>query len=160
MNVDSIRDGIVIDHIAAGCGMKLYRLLGLESLEAPVAMMTNVVSRKLGRKDIIKIDAEIDVDLDIIGYVDPGATVNIIRDGELKEKRRIEMPARLVNVLYCKNPRCITSCEQELDQVFCLTDRAKREYRCAYCETKGEDPRSGSVNPARPEAGRNMKKQP
>ena len=116
MNVDSIRDGIVIDHIAAGCGMKLYRLLGLENLEAPVAMITNVVSRKLGRKDIIKIDAAIDVDLDTIGYVDPGATVNIIRDGELN--------------------RCITSCEQELDQVFCLTDRASREYRCLYCETK------------------------
>ena len=136
MNVDSIRDGIVIDHIAAGRGMKLYRLLGLENLEAPVAMITNVVSRKLGRKDIIKIDAAIDVDLDTIGYVDPGATVNIIRDGELKEKKRIEMPEKLVNVLFCKNPRCITSCEQELDQVFCLTDRASREYRCLYCETK------------------------
>ena len=111
MNVDSIHDGIVIDHIAAGCGMKLYRLLGLESLEAPVAMITNVVSRKLGRKDIIKVDAAIDVDLDIIGYVDPGATVNIIRNGELIEKKRIEMPEKLVNVLFCKNPRCISSCE-------------------------------------------------
>jgi aspartate carbamoyltransferase regulatory subunit len=136
MNVDSIRDGIVIDHIAAGCGMKLYRLLGLENLEAPVAMITNVTSRKLGRKDIIKIDAAIDVDLDTIGYVDPGATVNIIRDGELKEKKQIEMPEKLVNVLFCKNPRCITSCEQELDQIFRLSDRAKREYRCAWCETK------------------------
>ena len=136
MNVDSIRDGIVIDHIAAGCGMKLYRLLGLENLEAPVAMITNVVSGKLGRKDIIKIDAAIDVDLDTIGYVDPGATVNIIRNGKLMEKKQIEMPEKLVNVLFCKNPRCITSCEQELDQVFCLTDRAKREYRCMYCETR------------------------
>ena len=136
MNVDSIRDGIVIDHISAGCGMKLYRLLGLENLEAPVAMITNVVSRKLGRKDIIKVDAAIDVNLDIIGYVDPGATVNIIRGGELKEKKRIEMPERLVNVISCRNPRCITSCEQELDQVFCLTDRNKKEYRCVYCETK------------------------
>ena len=136
MNVDAIRDGIVIDHIAAGCGMKLYRLLGLETLEAPVAMITNVVSGKLGRKDIIKVDAAIDVNLDIIGYVDPGATVNVIRDGELKEKKQIEMPEKLVNVLFCKNPRCITSCEQELDHVFCLTDRASREYRCAYCETK------------------------
>ena len=136
MNVDSIHDGIVIDHIAAGCGMKLYRLLGLESLEAPVAMITNVVSHKLGRKDIIKVEAAIDVDLDIIGYVDPGATVNIIRDGKLKEKKRIEMPEQLVNVIFCKNPRCITSCEQELDHIFCLTDREKKEYRCAYCETK------------------------
>ena len=139
MNVDSIRDGIVIDHIAAGGAMKLYRLLGLENLEAPVAMITNVVSAKLGRKDIIKIDAAIDVDLDTIGYVDPGATVNIIRDGELKEKKRIEIPEKLVNVLFCKNPRCITSCEQELDQVFCLTDRARREYRCLYCETKASN---------------------
>ena len=136
MNVDSIRDGIVIDHIAAGCGMKLYRLLGLENLEAPVAMINNVVSGKMGRKDIIKVDAAIDVNLDIIGYVDPGATVNIIRGGELKEKKRIEMPERLVNVISCRNPRCITSCEQELDQVFCLTDRNKKEYRCVYCETK------------------------
>ena len=97
MNVDSIRDGIVIDHIAAGCGMKLYRLLGLENLDAPVAMITNVVSRKMGRKDIIKVDAAIDVNLDIIGYVDPGATVNVIRDGELKEKKQIGMPEKLVN---------------------------------------------------------------
>ena len=136
MNVDSIRDGIVIDHIAAGYGMKLYRLLGLENLEAPVAMITNVVSAKLGRKDIIKVDAAIDVDLDIIGYVDPGATVNIIRNGKLMEKKQIEMPEKLVNVLFCKNPRCITSCEQELDHIFVLTDRARREYRCMYCETK------------------------
>ena len=136
MNVDSIRDGIVIDHIAPGNAMKLYDLLGLAELDVPVAMITNVVSAKRGRKDIIKIDAAIDVDLDIIGYVDPGATVNIIRNGELQEKKRIEMPGKLVNVLFCKNPRCITSCEQELDQVFCLTDRAKREYRCAYCETE------------------------
>ena len=139
MNVDSIRDGNAIDHIAAGCGMKLYPLLRLENIQAPVAMITNVVSGKLGRKDIIKVDAAIDVDLDIIGYVDPGATVNIIRDGELKEKKRIEMPEKLVNVLFCKNPRCITSCEQELEQIFCLTDRAKKEYRCTWCETKASN---------------------
>ena len=139
MNVDSIRDGIVIDHITAGCGMKLYRLLGLENIGAPVAMITNVVSGKMGRKDIIKVDAAINVNLDIIGYVDPGATVNVIRDGDLIEKKRIEMPEKLVNVLFCKNPRCITSCEQELDQIFCLTDRAKKEYRCAWCETKASN---------------------
>ena len=136
MNVDSIRDGIVIDHITAGCGMKLYRLLGLETLDAPVAMITNVVSAKRGRKDIIKVDAAIDVDFNVIGYVDPGATVNIIRDGELQEKKQIEMPETLVNVISCKNPRCITSCEQELEQVFRLSNREKKEYRCAYCETK------------------------
>ena len=139
MNVDSIQNGIVIDHIAAGCGMKLYRLLGLENLEAPVAMITNVVSAKLGRKDIIKVDAAIDVDLDTIGYVDPGATVNIIRDGELKEKKQISMPERLTNVLFCKNPRCITSCEQEIEHIFRLADRDKREYRCVWCETKAAE---------------------
>ena len=119
MNVDSIRDGIVIDHISAGCGMKLYRLLGLESLEVPVAMITNAVSAKRGRKDIIKIDAEIPVNFDVIGYVDPGATVNMIRHG-----------------IFCKNPRCITSTEQELDQVFRLANRERKEYRCIYCETR------------------------
>ena len=136
MNVDSIRDGIVIDHITAGCGRKLYNLLGLENLDAPVAILTNVSSAKYGRKDIIKIDADIPVDINVIGYVDPGATVNIIREGRLVEKKQIGMPETLVNVITCKNPRCITSCEQELDQVFRLTDRAKKEYRCLYCETR------------------------
>ena len=138
MNVDSIRDGIVIDHIAAGNAMKLYRLLGLDGLDVPVAMITNVVSAKLGRKDIIKIDADIPVDINVIGYVDPGATVNIIRNGELAEKKRIALPETLVNVLKCKNPRCISTCEQELDQVFRLSDREKREYRCVWCEAKAE----------------------
>ena len=136
MNVDSIRDGIVIDHITAGNGMKLYKLLGLDGLDVPVAMITKVNSRKLGKKDIIKIDADIPVDTDVIGYADPGATVNIIRDGCLAEKQRIGLPPTLTNVLKCKNPRCITSCEQEIDQVFRLTDPEKREYRCLYCEAK------------------------
>ena len=136
MNVDSIRDGIVIDHISAGCGMKLYRLLGLEALEVPVAMITHVASEKRGRKDIIKIDADIPVDFNVIGYVDTGATVNIIRNGELREKKQIDMPEMLVNVISCKNPRCISSCEQELEQVFRLANREKKEYRCIYCETK------------------------
>ena len=138
MNVDSIRDGIVIDHITAGNAMKLYRLLGLDGLDVPVAMITNVVSAKLGRKDIIKIDADIPVDINVIGYVDPGAMVNIIRHGELAEKKRIGLPETLVNVLKCKNPRCISSCEQELDQVFRLSDRERKEYRCVWCEAKAE----------------------
>ena len=138
MNVDSIRDGIVIDHITAGNAMKLYRLLGLDGLDVPVAMITNVVSAKLGRKDIIKIDADIPVDINVIGYVDPGATVNIIRNGELAEKKQIGLPETLVNVLKCKNPRCISSCEQELDQVFRLSDRDRKEYRCVWCEAKAE----------------------
>ena len=138
MNVDSIQNGIVIDHIAAGNAMKLYRLLGLDGLDVPVAMITNVVSGKLGRKDIIKIDADIPVDINVIGYVDPGATVNIIRNGELAEKKRIDLPETLVNVLKCKNPRCISTCEQELDQVFRLSDRVRREDRCVWCEAKAE----------------------
>ena len=136
MNVDSIRDGIVIDHITAGCGRKLYNLLGLENMDVPVAMLTNVSSAKLGRKDIIKVDADIPVNFDVIGYVDPDATVNIIHDGCLVEKVTIGKPEKLVNVIRCKNPRCITSCEQELDQVFRLANRTKKEYRCLYCETK------------------------
>ena len=139
MNVDSIRDGIVIDHISAGCGMKLYRLLGLEALEVPVAMITHVASEKRGRKDIIKIDADIPVDFNVIGYVDPGATVNIIRNGELREKKQIDMPEMLVNVISCKNPRCISSCEQEIEHVFRLSDRGKKEYRCIWCETKAAE---------------------
>ena len=136
MNIDSIRNGIVIDHITAGSGMKLYELLGLDALDVSVAIIKNVSSRKMGKKDIIKIDADIPVDLDVIGYVDPSATVNYIKDGALSEKRNIEMPKTLVNVIKCKNPRCITSCEQELDHMFRLTDPENKIYRCVYCETK------------------------
>lgn len=136
MNIDSIQNGVVIDHIAAGCGMKLYKLLGLDELDVSVALIKNVQSGKMGKKDIIKIDADIDVNLDVIGYVDPDATVNIIKNGVLCEKLSIDMPDTLVNVIKCKNPRCITSCEQELDQVFRLADKNSKEYRCIYCETK------------------------
>lgn len=136
MTVDSIRDGIVIDHIAAGGGMKLYRLLGLESLDVPVALLTNVSSSRLGRKDIIKIDAKIAINFDVVGFVDPGATVNIIRDGVLREKKQMGLPERLTNVIRCRNPRCISSTEQELPQIFRLASPATREYRCLYCETK------------------------
>ena len=138
MNVDSIQNGIVIDHITAGCGLLLYEQLGLGSLGVPVAMMLGVSSRKLGKKDIIKIDAPVNVNTDVIGFVDPGATVNVIRDGALVEKRTIEMPERLVDVIKCKNPRCITSCEQELPHVFRLSDKERGEYRCVYCDTKAE----------------------
>ncbi|MCI5569951.1 MAG: aspartate carbamoyltransferase regulatory subunit [Candidatus Alectryocaccobium sp.] len=138
MNIDSIQNGIVIDHISAGQGMKLYELLDLEDLDCSVALIKNVASKKLGRKDIIKIDAQIPVNLDIIGYVDPDATVNIIRDGILVEKKGIKLPERLTNVLKCKNPRCITSTEQELDHVFKLMDPAKKIYRCIYCEARSK----------------------
>ena len=136
MNIDSIQNGIVIDHIAAGRGMQLYHLLHLDQLDCSVAIIKNVHSKKMGRKDIIKVDAAIDVDIDAIGYVDPNATVNIIRDGKLAEKRDICLPEQLVNVIRCKNPRCISTTEQELPQVFMLTDRKKGVYRCRYCETK------------------------
>lgn len=136
MNIDSIQNGIVIDHISAGKGMMLYDLLGLDQLDASVAIIKNVHSKKLGKKDIIKIDADIPVDLDLIGYVDPNATVNIIKNGELVDKRSPELPETLVDVIKCKNPRCITSVEQELKQVFRLTDKEQRIYRCIYCETQ------------------------
>lgn len=138
MNIDSIRNGIVIDHITAGRGMRLYELLELDNPEMSIAIIKNAPSRKRGRKDIIKIDADIPIDLDIIGYVDPGATVDVIRNSQVVEKKIIDMPQKLVNVLKCKNPRCITSCEQELDNIFVLADRDKKEYRCLYCETKAE----------------------
>ncbi|MDO5141079.1 MAG: aspartate carbamoyltransferase regulatory subunit [Eubacteriales bacterium] len=136
MKIDSIQNGIVIDHITAGGGMKLYELLDLKKADCSVAMLMNVVSSKMGKKDIIKLDADIPVNLDAIGYVDPGATVNYIKDGVLVKKQRIGIPKLLKNVIRCRNPRCITSVEQELDQVFKLTDPEKKIYRCLYCETK------------------------
>lgn len=136
MNIDSIQNGVVIDHIKAGKGMRLYELLGLEKLDCSVAIIKNVVSHKMGKKDIIKIDAEIPVNLDIIGYVDPSATVNIIKDSKLVEKRELHLPKILKNVVKCKNPRCITSTEQELDHVFRLVNEEHKIYRCIYCEAK------------------------
>ena len=138
MKIDAIKDGIVIDHITAGKAMDLYRLLELSKMECPVAIMQNVTSNKMGRKDIIKINGEFDLDMDILGYVDANATVNIIKDGALAEKRTIGLPAKLTNVIFCKNPRCITTTEQELPHVFHLTDEENRVYRCAYCETKAK----------------------
>ncbi|MBQ0037112.1 MAG: aspartate carbamoyltransferase regulatory subunit [Clostridiales bacterium] len=137
MNIDSIVNGIVIDHITPGNGMKLYDLLGLDKLDCSVAIIKNVHSGKQGKKDIIKIE-DLDVDLDIIGYVDPGVTINIIKDGKLVEKRDIDMPETLTNVIFCKNPRCITSVEQEIRHIFKLADREHKVYRCLYCETKAE----------------------
>ncbi|MBQ8996299.1 MAG: aspartate carbamoyltransferase regulatory subunit [Oscillospiraceae bacterium] len=138
MNIDAINNGVVIDHISAGKAMQLYDLLNLGDLDFYFAIIKNVKSVKNGKKDIIKIDADVPVNFDVIGYVDPGVTINIIKDGELVEKKRISLPERLTNVLRCKNPRCITSTEQELPHVFRLTDRSKRVYRCIYCETKCE----------------------
>ena len=136
MIIDAIKNGIVIDHIAAGKAMELYKILGLGDLDCTVAILKNVVSGKLGRKDIIKIDRVLDLDWDVIGYVDPNITVNIIMDGRRVEKRQLKLPETITNVIRCKNPRCITSVEQELPQVFKLTDRENRVYRCLYCETQ------------------------
>ncbi|MCQ2427214.1 MAG: aspartate carbamoyltransferase regulatory subunit [Clostridia bacterium] len=136
MNIDSIQNGVVIDHITAGRGMKIISLLGLDDTDLSVAIIRNVTSRKLGKKDIIKIDSMTDVNLDLIGYVDPDATVNIIREGVLSQKLTLDVPEKLTNVIKCKNPRCITTTEQELPHIFKLTDKNKMEYRCIYCETK------------------------
>ena len=139
MNIDAIQNGIVIDHITAGRGMRIYELLHLDTLDASVAIIKNAVSHKSGgKKDIIKIDSDIAIDFDVLGFVDPGVTVNIIRDGKLVEKRRIDMPKTLKNVICCKNPRCITSVERSIDHIFRLTDAREKVYRCIYCETKAQ----------------------
>jgi len=134
MNIDSIHNGVVIDHITAGMGMELYKLLELDKLDCQVALITNASSRKMGRKDIIKIDAAIDIDLDILGYIDPDITVNIIRDGQLQEKVALKAPEKLVDVIHCKNPRCISSVEPGLVHEFYLADAERKIYRCRYCD--------------------------
>ena len=138
MHIDSIKNGIVIDHIAAGKGMELYKLLKLDQLDCSVALIKNAVSQKMGKKVIIKIDTDFQVDMDILGYVDPGVTVAIIRDGNTVEKKKLTLPKQLTNVIFCKNPRCISSTEQELPHIFRLTDAKTKTYRCMYCETKAK----------------------
>ena len=138
MNIDSIKNGIVIDHITAGRGMELYHLLGLDKLDCSIAIIKNVHSNKMGKKDIIKIDEDIDLDMNVLGYVDPGVTVDIIKDSKLVDKKRTSLPSEIKNVIFCKNPRCITSTEQELPHVFKLTDEENRVFRCIYCEAKAD----------------------
>nr|WP_072514484.1 aspartate carbamoyltransferase regulatory subunit [Ndongobacter massiliensis] len=138
MIIGSIREGIVIDHIPAGKGMQLYHYLGLDNLNCQIALIENAVSQKKGRKDILKINERIDLNYEILGFFDPHITVNIIHEGDLVKKIHPELPERITGVLHCKNPRCITSIEQELPQVFKLTDRENGTYRCIYCETKAE----------------------
>ena len=134
MIIGQIKDGIVLDHITAGKAMTIYNILKLDELDCTVAMIKNADSPKLGKKDIIKISTLMDIDLDILGYLDPGITVNIIRDGKVAERRHLALPQRVVNVIKCKNPRCITSVEREIVHEFKLTDPAKKVYRCIYCE--------------------------
>lgn len=135
MNVDSIKNGIVIDHIIAGKAMQIYEMLGLDKLESSVAVIMNVPSSKMGKKDIIKIDQNIEVDLNVLGYVSPNITVDIVENGKVTGKKHIELPEELTDIIVCKNPRCITSTEQEIHHIFRLTDREKGVYRCIYCDT-------------------------
>ena len=138
MNIDSIKNGFVIDHIKAGKAMQVYEDLKLGELDCPVAIIKNVVSGKMGKKDIIKIDADIALDLDVLGYIAPDATVNVVKNSEIVEKMHLELPETVTNVIKCKNPRCITTTEQDIEHIFKLTDKENRVYRCIYCEAQAK----------------------
>ena len=134
MIIGQIKDGIVLDHISAGRGMEIYKVLGLDKLDCTVAMIKNADSVKKGKKDIIKVGQVIDLNFDVLGYIDPGITVNVIQDGKLAKRSHLSLPERVKGIIRCKNPRCITSVEQELVHEFRLADREKKIYRCIYCE--------------------------
>ncbi len=137
LNISGIKEGVVLDHIQAGKSMEIYKYLGLGKMDCTVAIIKNARSSKMGRKDIIKIEGPLDsLDLDVLGYIDHTITDNIIRDERIVEKRCLSLPDRLVNVIHCKNPRCITSVEQELPHIFYLADKEKEVYRCQYCDEK------------------------
>ena len=136
MNIDSIQNGVVLDHIQAGKGMDVYKYLRLDQLDCQVAIIKNARSGHMGKKDIIKIDSPMEVDLDVLGYIDSNITVNIIRDGVRVEKKHLKLPRKLVNIIHCKNPRCITVSEPQLDAIFLLSDEDKHTYRCASCDTE------------------------
>lgn len=138
MHIDSIKNGVVIDHIKAGKSMEIYNHLELDKLDCTVAIIKNVSSKKMGRKDIIKIDSEMKVDLDVLGYIDSDITVNIIKNEVLCEKKKLTLPNQIKDVIKCKNPRCITTTEQDLPHIFKLTDAATKTYRCIYCESKAK----------------------
>ena len=136
MRVDSIKNGIVIDHITCGKAMQIYDMLNLDKLDCTVAILKNVPSNKMGKKDIIKVDCDIEINLDVLGFISPNITVCIVRDGKVAEKKHIDLPEQLTAILRCKNPRCITSTEQDIHHIFRLTDRENGIYRCIYCDTK------------------------
>ena len=136
MRVDSVKNGVVIDHITNGKAMQIYSLLNLDNLDCTVAILRNVPSRKMGRKDIIKIDCNMDINFDVLGFISPNITVDVIRDGKVVEKKHIDLPERLTDILECKNPRCITSTEQDIHHISRLTDRENGVYRCIYCDSK------------------------
>lgn len=137
LNISGIQEGFVLDHIQAGMSMSIYRDLKLDQLDCQVAIIKNAKSNKMGKKDMIKVECPIDtLNLDILGFIDHNITVNVIKDNKIAEKKELHLPKQIVNVIKCKNPRCITSVEQELDQIFILTDEEKEIYRCRYCEEK------------------------
>ena len=136
MNIDGVKTGIVLDHIKAGKSMMIYQLLHLDKIDNTVAIIQNATSAKYGRKDIIKIDQLIDLDFDVLGYIDSNITVNIVKDGKLVDKKHLELPEKLDDVIFCKNPRCITSVEQEIVHSFRLTDKENKIYRCVYCDAE------------------------
>lgn len=139
LNVSGIEEGFVLDHIQAGKSMDIYKYLKLDKLDCTVAIIKNAKSSKMGKKDIIKIECPIDyIDLDVLGFIDHNITINIIQNDKIVEKKRLHLPKEITNVIKCKNPRCITSIEQELEHVFVLTDEEKQVYRCKYCEEKYE----------------------
>ncbi len=138
MLVNPIKDGIVLDHIKAGNAMEIYHALGLDELDCQVAIIKNCQSAKMGKKDILKINEHIDINLDILGYLDPGITVNFIKDSKIYDRKHLELPEEIRDVIKCKNPRCITSTEQELTHIFKLSNREKGIYRCIYCEASAK----------------------
>ena len=138
MRVDSMKNGIVIDHISSGKAMDIYNMLGLDELDCTVAILRNVPSKKMGKKDIIKIDCDIDINFDVLGFLSPNITVDIVREGEVVEKKHIALPEQLTDILTCKNPRCITSTEQDIHHIFKRTDAKNGIYRCIYCDTKAK----------------------
>ena len=137
LNISGIHEGFVLDHIQAGMSMRIYHDLKLDRLDCTVAIIKNAKSNKMGKKDIIKVECPVDaLDLDILGFIDHRITVNVIKDDKIVEKKALHLPKEVHNVIFCKNPRCITSIEQELEQIFVLTDPENKVYRCKYCETK------------------------
>ena len=141
LNISGIQEGFVLDHIQAGMSLQIYHDLKLDQLDCTVAIIKNAKSNKMGKKDILKVECPVEaLDLDILGFIDHNITVNVIKDSKIVEKKELHMPKQVKNVIRCKNPRCITSIEQELDQIFLLTDEAKEVYRCKYCEEKYTNP--------------------
>lgn len=137
INIGKIEEGFVLDHIEAGKGMQLYQHLGLDKMDSTVAVIRNAKSDRMGKKDILKVECDIDMlDLDVLAFIDHNITVNVIKDGEIVAKKELQLPKEIKNIVYCKNPRCITSIEQGLPHIFVLADEEKEIYRCKYCEEK------------------------